>query len=390
MIVASGAFICYGVFLKPMAAEFDWTRAMTSGPYAMFMLLHGLLAILAGKLTDRFGPRIVVTVCGAFFGLSYLFMSQIHFLWQLYLLYGTTLAIGASGSFVPLSSTIARLFVKRRGLTTGILASGMGIGTMIGPPVATSLISSHGWRDAYLFMGIVILGLLLIAAQFLRRNQEEPEQLRQGGQTKPEAENAAKEVVGAGLREVAHTKQFWGLCTTCIICGISVHTIFVHIVPHVTDLGMSPIVAASVMTVFGGANVAGRIAVGSASDRVGSRTCLIIGFVLLTLALFWLQLAKDIGMFYVFAIVAGLGNGGIVGVLSPAVAEFFGMKAHGVILGVVAFCLTSGGAIGPPIAGRIFDTSGSYHVSFLITAILCIAGIVLVFLVKPNRRPTDL
>ena len=111
MMVTYGAVFTFGVFFKPLLAEFGWTRATTSTAYSLSVFLHGLFYIVMGRLNDRFGPRIVLTVSGFFLGLSYLLMSQISAVWQLYLFYGVLTAIAISG-YVPLPSTVATWFVK--------------------------------------------------------------------------------------------------------------------------------------------------------------------------------------------------------------------------------------------------------------------------------------
>lgn len=144
-----GTQYSFGVFFKPVSSEFGWTRAETAGAYSLNMVLAGVFGILAGRLSDRFGARLVVTVCGLLMGLGYLLMSRIGAVWQMYLFYGVLASIGIAGMVVPLLSTVARWFIKRRGLTTGIAASGIGVGTVIMPPLASQLISSHGWRTSY-------------------------------------------------------------------------------------------------------------------------------------------------------------------------------------------------------------------------------------------------
>ena len=176
VVIAAGFFVMavlnaglhsFGVFLKPISTEFGWTRAATSGAHSMSLFLMGLLYMVTGRLSDRFGPRVVLTVCGVLFGLGYLLMSQISALWQLYLFYGVLVAMGISGGFVPLVSMAVRWFVRRRALMTGIIASGIGAGTMIGPPLAGWLISNYGWRNSYFMIGITTLVLLVLVKWLL-------------------------------------------------------------------------------------------------------------------------------------------------------------------------------------------------------------------------------
>ena len=180
MLIMWGAYYSFGIFFEPLLAQFGWTKAMTSGAFSLSFFLTGILGVLAGKLTDRFGPRVVMTVCGFFLGLGYLMMSQIGAIWQLYLFYGVVIAIGMSGAWVPLISTVPRWFVKRRGMMTGIVTSGTGIGTIIFSLVASRLISDHGWRLSYVIVGSGVLVLLMLAAQFLRRDPHQIGQLPYG------------------------------------------------------------------------------------------------------------------------------------------------------------------------------------------------------------------
>ncbi len=123
MVLIWGTYYSFGIFFKPVSTEFGWTRAMTSGAFSLSMIMYGLLGIVMGGLNDRLGPRLVMTFCGFFLGLGYLLMSQTNTIWQLYLFYGGIIGIGMGGSWVPLTSTIARWFVKRRSMVTGIVAS---------------------------------------------------------------------------------------------------------------------------------------------------------------------------------------------------------------------------------------------------------------------------
>ena len=144
VIIAHGAQYTFGIFFKPILTEFGWTSAATSGAFSLYLVLWGLLSIFVGRLNDSFGPRIVMTASGFFLGLGYLLMSQVSVLWQLYLFYGVIIAIGMSGAWVPLISTVPKWFVKRRGLMTGIVTSGSGIGTILLSLAASRLISVYG------------------------------------------------------------------------------------------------------------------------------------------------------------------------------------------------------------------------------------------------------
>ena len=385
MVIVWGTFYSFGVFFKPMLAEFGWTRAMTSGAYSLSFLLSGLLGIVAGRLNDRFGPRLVMTVCGFLFGLGYLLMSQISAAWQLYLFYGVIIAIGLSAAFVPLVSTVARWFVKRRGLMSGITVSGIGIGTIIMPPIARWLISIYGWRTSYIIIGIVVLVLIMAAAQFLRRDPGKIGQLPDG-ESGVQEEEPASEAMEFSLRGAIHTRQLWMLCVIFVCIGFCFQAILVHIVPHATDIGISVVSAASILSIIGGLSIVGRIGMGSTGDRIGNKPALIVCLIVMLVAFVWLLVvAKELWMLSLFAVIFGFAYGGLVALESPILAKLFGLRAHGAILGIVAFSVTLGGAIGPLLAGRIYDITDSYNLAFLVCAVLSVIALMLASLLKPTR-----
>ncbi len=382
-IIAFGTTYSFGVFFKLMLTEFGWTRALTSSAFSLHMVLKGLLAIGTGRLNDRLGPRIVMMACGFFLGLGFLLMSQISNIWQLYLFYGVIVAIGMSGSLIPLASTVARWFVKRRGMMTGIVVSGIGFGTVIVPPVANWLIANYGWRTSYIIIGSIALVLIISAAQFLRRDPAQMGQLPYGeNEVKPESLNL--EARGLSLREATHTRQLWMLFFTLLCFSISLFTILVHIVPHATDLGISATNAANILAIIGGVGIPSRLIMGSVADRIGNKPAITISFVILLVASLWLLAATELWMLYLFAAILGFGYGGWSALESPLVASLFGLTSHGVIMAVIVLGVSIGGAIGPALAGHIFDITGSYQLAFLVSVVVSIIGLILIALLRPT------
>ncbi|MBI2832562.1 MAG: MFS transporter [Chloroflexi bacterium] len=375
LIVTHGSLYSFGVFLKPLAADFNWTREMTSGAYALAVFVLGPFSIIAGKLTDMFGPRSVLSASGLLLGVGYLLISRVDSLWQLYLLYGGVIAIGMSGTFVPLASTVSRRFVKSRGLMTGIISTGIGVGTMILPPVATYLNLTHGWRTSFTVLGVVALALIIPAAQLFKSDAGNTFKIQRGTLiSQPEAFTFSQAI---------RTRQLWMVFGAYIGFGYTAHTVLAHSVAHATDLGISPSTAASIITAVGGASLAGRIGLGIVSDRVSNKAALITGLSMMAAGMFWLQAAGEMWSFYIFAAILGFGYGGTAILHPPAIAELFGMKAHGQILGLISFAISIGGMAGPLVAGRIYDMTGSYRTSFLLSAIFTIIGVALVSLLKP-------
>ena len=208
MAMTFGTYNSFGIFFKPVLTDFNWTRAMISGGFSLSWIVHGILGIIMGRLTDRVGPRAVLTICGFLLGLGYILMSQIGSVWQLYLFYGVIIGSGMGGSWVPIVSTVARWFTKRRNLVTGIVLSGVSIGTLIGAPVASRLISAYDWRISYVIVGSIVLVGVVLAAQFLRRDPTQARQRPYGG-SEGEKQEFVSETHSLSLREAVHTRQFW-------------------------------------------------------------------------------------------------------------------------------------------------------------------------------------
>ncbi len=382
-----GSRLSFGVFFKPLLIEFGWSRALISGAISINSIMQGLFGIIMGGLNDRLGPRVVMTLCGFLLGLGFLLMSQVNTAWQLYFFYAVIIGIAMGGILAPPMSTIARWFVKRRSVMAGIVVAGGGVGGIIMPPVANWLISAYGWRDAYIIMGALILVIIIIGAQFLRRD---PTQMGQEpyGQHKAGEQRLDLTAEGLSLMEAVCTRQFWMTVSMLFCFGFCIMTIMLHIVPHATDIGISAAIAANILAMLGGSTPAGGIVLGGVADRMVNRQGYIICFILISAAMIWLLTASEAWMLYLFAAVLGFGSGGSIAIMAPLVAELFGIRSHGLIFGVCLACQTIGSAVGSFVAGHIFDVTGSYQVAFLICAALGIVGLIFAATLRPIKNRT--
>jgi len=379
--IGVGTYVSYGVFFNTLASEFGWSRAAISGASSIAFFLMGLFGIFVGRLNDKIGPRNIMAVTGFLFGLGHLLMSRLGAICQLYLFYGIIIGIGLSSVDVLALSTTARWFVKKRGTMTGIVKIRTGAGQFIMPLVASMLITSYGWRTSYIIIGVGVLISLFAIAQFLRCDPSQISPL-------PDCENDAggKQGLpgeGLSLSETVHTRQFWTICAVNLAIVFCFLTIMVHIVPHAQDLKISTTRAATLLSAIGGVSMAGRFITGIAIDRIGSKKAMILCFILLIAGLLWLQMAKELWMLYVFAVIYGIAHGGYFTTMSPIVAEFFGLNAHGVLFGIVAFSGNIGGAIGPILAGYIFDVTAGYGLAFWLCTLMSASGLLLLLLLKP-------
>ncbi len=382
-LIAWGTYSTFGVFFTPLLDEFGWTRATLSGVNSLAYILMGFTGVIVGRLGDRFGPRMTMVGCGLFFGLGYLLTSQVNAIWQLYLSYSVLLGVGMSGVDILPLSTVARWFVKKRGIMTGAIKVGAGLGMVIMPIVANQLILAYDWRSSYIVLGIISLALLVSVPLLLRRDPSQKGLLPYG---EGEASNNGLNVAHSrfSLREAVRTRSFWTIAAIYFLFVFCVQTVLVHIDPYAQGIGISATNAANILAIIGGASIIARIIMGTTGDRIGHKWGTTICLVIYVVSFSWLLFAGELWMLYLFALIYGFAHGGFFALISPLLAELFGLSSHGVIFGIVIFSGTIGGALGPLLAGRIFDVTGGYQLVFLICAVVSVVALILSLLLKPT------
>ena len=390
IVVAAGIFIMtlawgtnrtFGVFLKPMLEEFGWSRANISGAFTLAMLTMGFASFLAGRTTDRFGPRIVVINCGLFLGIGYLLCSRITCAWQFYVFYGLMTGTGMAVT-APLMSLVARWFVKRRALMSSITIAGPAFGNMAMPLIFSMIIHTTGWRNAFNIMaGMVLIGTFA-AVRFVRRDPSEMG-LVPYGFDEAGSERTSYQTEGLSLSEAVRTKQFW-LLSFIYFCDLFLfNVITVHIVIHAMDLGIPATEAASVISVASGVCIFGRVIIGVIGDRYGYKPTFMVCLIMASIGFVLLIVATSLWMLYLFAGIFGLGLWSSGGLVPPLIAELFGLKSHGAIYGSIYISGATGGAFGPVVVGYVFDVTGGYVPAFALCLIISIFSLLALVALKP-------
>jgi len=389
--VIFGTRYSFGVFFKSLESEFGLTRAATSGVFSAYMVLCCIFAVLGGWALDRYGPRKVIFLMGIFTGLSLILTGQTHSPWQLFISYSLLLAVGTGAAYAVIMSTISRWFEKKRGFALGIAGSGVGLGTVIMAPLATYLITTFGWRTAFVVVGLIV-GLIIVSLSMLLRKDpaaigalpdgvklEPGEALAQGNgdDTRP---------TSFSLLQALGTRNFWFFGGIWFLWSVCVHLVLTHIVPHATDVGISATEASFVLSLIGFILIPARLIGGGVSDRVGRKLSAIICASLQAGAMLWLLRSQELWMFYLFAVVYGFGYGGFDPPVVAMIGDIFGPRSLGVIMGSLVVGWSLGAAVGPIIGGYIFDVSGSYSWAFLMGALAMLVAGLLVALVSPGQR----
>jgi MFS family permease len=230
--------------------------------------------------------------------------------------------------------------------------------------------------------------VLILTAQFLKRDPAEKGLLPYGAEGNDKSDTPIEEP-GLSMREAIHTGRFRIYCAICVLFYFCMQIIMAHTVLNAIGLGVSAASAATLLSTIGGASIGGRLTMGTILDKIGSRLSLIICFIVLVASMVWLQTATELWSLYVFAGMYGFAHGGFFALFSPLVAELFGLKAHGSILGAVIFSGAAGGAAGPVLAGWIFDVTQSYQIAFLICLALSVAALILAMVLKRTSSGKD-
>jgi len=388
LMVSWGCQFAFSVFLIPLTEHFGWTRASTAGVFSFNYLLFGAGSIFSGKLTERFGPRAVVGVGGALMGAGLILTAAIQNLWQLYLVYGVIIGLGASTTWGPLAATVSRWFIARRGLAMGIMSLGISLGIMVLPPLSRSLITRLGWRMSFILLGL-LTGLLVIGTSFLLKRDPKEKGLnpyvenpkRATEEKLPAASSAAGQ--DWSFSEALVTRTFWMIFAANLFWLIGFYMVSVHLAAYGTDLGLSPMAAAFTISLIGGGSIFGKIFMGFLSDRIGPQKVLVINLFIQGVSIFGLVASGSAAWIYVLAVLFGFAYGGIAPQLPVVTTQFFGLSSLGSIFGVLIFSGAVGGAIGPLLGGKIFDLSQSYFWSFFVAGVVVTVSVGLIFFLHP-------
>ena len=397
MLAGSGLRSVFGVYIKPMEAEFGWTRGALSGAAAVSLLLLGAVGPFVGRLADRWGPRNVIAISLFVLALGAIGSSFIQKLWHVYVMTGVFMALGAGGVALTTGSTVvARWFEARRGLAIGIAAGGMSAGQLIVIPLATALTVWFGWRTSFLWLGIGLLVLVLPVCLALIRNNPEDRGARPYGATGPaptRAEAEATRVAGrVGVSEAAQTLPFWLLMGTFFVCGYTSNgMVLTHFMPHALEHNFTAFQASSALGVMGAMNIMGTLASGWICDRFGRRGPLATYYFVRGVSLLFLLYVWNVPSLHLWAALFGLNYISTVPPTTTLTANIYGPYSVGQLSGWIFFAHQVGSALGAALAGWVFELTGTYSSAFVSAAVLAFVAAGLAMMIREEplvSRPT--
>lgn len=384
LLMSYGIRYSFGVFFPPMLKEFRWSKTLLSGALTASMFVNAILAPVFGALFDKFGPRWLMTGGAILVGGSMITIGAwVQEPWQLYLIYGVILAVGINGMGVVVNtSMVANWFIKKRGMAVAVLAVGSSLGVFVLSPISNALITSVGWRQSFIILGVILIVLMIPLVLLFARKQPEEMGLRPDGednvpiQAAGVAANAGAQEVSLTVAEGLRSRSFWFLFIADTLFGISWFLISTHQVSYAIGIGATPATAAAVFSLVGGIAILGKLLFGAISDKVKDRKrILVVGGLIYTVGYIILLLAKDVATLYAYAIILGLGYGGM-GIMGAVAGDHFGRKSMGKLWGFINTGAAIGASIGPILGGYIYDTTKSYALAWEVGIAMAAAAVV--------------
>jgi MFS family permease len=367
LFTAYGAQYCFGVFFAALLDEFRWSRAGLSGVFSLYAFGYCVVGFPAGRLTDRWGPRAVVTAGAVFLGGALAAMALVRHLWEPYVIYGVIGALGMGTAYVPCNSTVVKWFARRRGLAIGVASTGASLGTFALPPLAHWTVAAAGWRTAYVVFGVGVFAAVALAATVMRRDPRSLG-LRPDGDDAIPPPSVARPVRGWSLRRAIGTPAFWLITAAFTASWLAVFIPLVHLVPFTQDLGYGAGMGAWLVSALGAGAVGGRLVMGAVSDRVGRRPAIITAMVMQAGAFLGFAAVQGLDALVVTAVAFGFAYGTVSALFPAIIGDFFGPEQAGSLVGFVFALSGSLAAWGPLAAGLVYDATGGYGLIFRLAA----------------------
>ena len=387
-----------GIFFVVLEKQFGWSRTALSVAFSLGRIEGALFGPIEGYLTDRFGVRRMVLAGLLILGIGMVALRYIQTIWDFYgAIMVVFLGAGLAG-FIPMMALINNWFSRRRATATGLGMTGGALGGILVPGVAW-LVTTLGWRDTFMFFGIVVL---LIAFPFTRLIRNRPEDyglLPDGDQPLPveiatsDAESSIKtnqtrhDDGSFTLSEAIRTRAFWAVAITHGLGAAVMTTVSIHVVPAMTDAGLSLLKASSVVTIFTGTAALFRLMGGVLGDRYSKRPLIIIFNVIQGLAMLVAAVAHGFPVAVIFAVLFGIGHGVRVPLLVTIRGDYFGRKHFATIFGVSQLPMNVVMMGAPIMVGLLFDSQGSYFIAFLgLGAMNFLGAALMVFATPPKPK----
>ncbi len=397
----------FSVFFKDLAAELNLTRAITSIGSGIGRLEGGLESAPAGWLADRFGPKWVMFIGICTTGCALILMTFVNSVWSYFLVWGFLIGTGLNlGLTVTVDKTVIEWFVRKRGLAQGTKFALIGAGGVVAVPIVTWLVGVYDWRMTCFIWGLVLLACAPLVLVFVKsKGPEHYGLLPDGAQVGPRVAANVDDMIARGaeyaasfeeieytFKQTLRTRAFWLFVAAFIIQTVIIGGIGIHIVPFLTDMGISEATAGAMMSMQVFFTIPSRFLGGFLADQVDKRGLPLVmafGMSLQAVGLAVFLILRTIPSVYLFLILYGLSTGAGTPLLTVALGRYFGRRSFGSIFGVLRAFQAPFSFLAPTYSGWVYDTTGSYINAFTVFAILIVVSAVCLCSVRPPKAPGD-
>ncbi len=373
--VVFGLSYSFGVFLDRMLEEFGRSRGATTVAFGVQTLLIYVGAVAVGVFVDRHGARRTLLAAAVIVPLGLVLTSRATSLLAVVVAFGVVTGFGLSLVYVVSYATVPRWFDRRLGLAGGVASSGLGVGMLVVAPASSRLIDRVGWRTAFLLLAGVAAVVLVVAA-FLIRDEPAPESAP-ASEFPDGFDGAASHSLRATLTHlsaVARSGPFLLVVVGWVLIYATLYVVFVHLVVHATDVGLTRTTGAAALGLVGLASALGRIAIGHLADRIGRVRVFVGCSATMGAATIALPAFESAAGFVAFALVYGLAYGGNGALLAPLIADTFGRANLNAIFGLASGAFAASGLASPYLAGAAHDVLGTYDHAFVASGFAALLG----------------
>lgn len=388
MQIALGAVYAWSVFRTPLVREFGWTISEVTLTFTISIFVLGIAAFFGGLWLNRKGPRVVALTGGVLYGLGVFLASfSANKLWWLYLSYGVISGIGLGFSYIVPVAVLVKWFPDRRGLITGIAVGGFGAGALITAPVATRLIQSVGVLNTFACLGIAYLIVTVVAGLFM---QNPPEGWRPEGWTPTASQSSQRALRDFTLRDALRTWQWYALWLLLFLNTFAGISIISQEAPIFQELvGVSAVVAASMVGIASIGNAFGRVFWAWVSDFLTRRVTFVVMFLLQVLLFWFLPGASIVSLMTILTFIVLMCYGGGFGTMPAFAADYFGSKNVGPIYGLMLTAWGVASAVGPLLIAYMRETTGSYRGALhVIAGVMAVSTLLPIFVSRPQTGPS--
>ena len=382
-----------GFFFVALERQFGWSRAILSVPFSLSRVEGALLGPLEGYLTDRLGSRRMILIGFGILGAGFVVFSFVQGVMGYYITFLLIFAGAGFGGFFPLITAINHWFRRHRTKAMAIGLIGINLGALLAPLLGRAM-DLYGWRTLALGLGVGVWVVTVPIALLVRNRPEEYGQ-RPDGDTSPdmeayEQEDSLEDDGSFTVGEAVRTMAFWAIAAAHGFSAIASVTMAVHIIPAMTDIGMSLAQAGTVVLTYGVAGVISQLASGFLGDRLPKPPLIAVFVVIQGVGMLVAATIQTVSGAYLFAVLYGVGLGARIPLLTAIRGDYFGTKNFATIMGVSQVPMNFAMVGAPIAAGYLFDTMGSYTIPFLGLAIFNFLGAILVLIARkpalPERR----